>query len=157
MTGYYLWIGTSVGTANLANIGVSSSTTQATVTLPTSGATIYVQLWTKLTSGNLISNSYTYTEDTITAATMSTPTPGGKLTAASTTFTWNAGVGGATGYYLWIGTSVGTANLANIGVTGTSATVTLPTNGNLIYVELWTAYPGGSLLSNSYTYTEFTQ
>ena len=157
VTGYYLWIGTSVGTANLANIGVSSSTTQATVTLPTSGATIYVQLWTKLTSGNLISNSYTYTEDTITAATMSTPTPGGKLTAASTTFTWNAGVGGATGYYLWIGTSVGTANLANIGVTGTSATVTLPTNGNLIYVELWTAYPGGSLLSNSYTYTEFTQ
>ena len=62
-----------------------------------------------------------------------------------------------TGYYLWIGTSVGTANLANIGVSGTSATVTLPTNGNLIYVELWTAYPGGGLLSNSYTYTEFTQ
>ena len=137
VSGYYLWIGTSLGTADLANIGVSSSTTQATVTLPTSGATIYVQLWTKLTSGNLISNSYTYTEDNITAATMSSPTPGNPLAAASTTFTWNAGSGGVTGYYLWIGTSAGTANLANIGVSSctTQATVTLPTNGATIYVS----------------------
>ena len=158
VTGYYLWIGTSAGTANLANIGLSSSTTQATVTLPTNGATIYVQLWTQFSGGNLLSNSYTYTEDTITAATMSTPTPGSTLTAASTTFNWNAGVGGVTGYYLWIGTSVGTSNLANIGFSSstTQATVTLPTNGAKIYVELWTAYPGGSLLSNSYTYTEDT-
>lgn len=35
-----------------------------------------------------------------------------------------------------------------------SHTVNLPTNGAAIYVKLWTAYPGGSLLSNSYTYTE---
>ena len=153
VSGYYLWIGTSLGTANLANIGVSSSTTQATVTLPTSGATIYVQLWTKLSSGALISNSYTYTEDTITAATMSTPTPGNPLTAASTTFTWNAGSGGVTGYYLWIGTSAGTANLANIGVSSstTQATVTLPTSGATIYVQLWTKLSSGTLISNSYT------
>ena len=106
----------------------------------------------------MISNSYTYTEVTITAATMSTPTPGSPLTAASTTFTWNAGVGGATGYYLWIGTSVGTANLANIGVSSsTSSDRNSAHQRELIYVELWTAYPGGSLLSNSYTYTEFTQ
>ena len=43
-----------------------------------------------------------------------------------------------TGYYLWIGTTPGT-NLANIGpLSGTSTTVTLPTNGATIYVRLWT-------------------
>ena len=62
-----------------------------------------------------------------------------------------------TGYYLWVGTSTGTANLVNIGpLSGTSATVTLPTNGATIYVQLWTKFSGGAFLSNSYTYTEFT-
>ena len=78
---------------------------------------------------------------------MSSPTPGNPLIAASTTFTWNAGSGGVTGYYLWIGTSVGTANLANIGVSSstTQATVTLPTNGATIYVQLWTKLSSGEL------------
>ena len=59
------------------------------------------------------------------------------------------------GYYLWVGTSAGTANLVNIGpLSGTSATVTLPTNGATIYVELWTKFNSGAFLSNSYTYTE---
>ena len=151
VTGYYLWVGTSAGTANLANIGVTG--TSVTVNLPTSGATIYVELWTKLSSGALLSNSYTYTEVNVTAAAMTSPAPGSTLTSASTTFTWSAGSGGVTGYYLWVGTSAGTANLANIGVTGTSATVNLPTNGATIYVELWTKLSSGALLSNSYTYT----
>ena len=154
VTGYYLWIGTSAGTANLANIGLSSSTSQATVTLPTNGATIYVQLWTQFSGGDLLSNSYTYTEVNVAAATMTSPAPGSTLTSASTTFTWSAGSGGVTGYYLWVGTSAGTANLANIGVTGTSVTENLPTNGATIYVELWTKLSSGALLSNSYTYIE---
>jgi hypothetical protein len=33
-----------------------------TVNLPTNGATIYVQLWTALSGGTYLSNSYTYTE-----------------------------------------------------------------------------------------------
>ena len=45
MTGYYLHIGTSPGTGNLVNMGVGTNTS-ATVTLPTNGATIYVQLET---------------------------------------------------------------------------------------------------------------
>ena len=92
---------------------------------------------------------------TTTAAVMTSPAAGSTLTSASTTFTWSAGSGGVTGYYLWIGTSAGTANLANIGFSSstTQATVNLPTNGATIYVQLWTQFSGGSLLSNSYTYT----
>jgi hypothetical protein len=87
---------------------------------------------------------------------MTGPTPGSTLTSASTTFTWNAGSAGTTGYYLWIGTSLGTANLVNIGpLSGTSATVTLPTTGATIYVRLWTVVNGTTFLSNDYTYAEF--
>ena len=158
VTGYYLWIGTSPGTANLVNVGPLSGTS-TTVNLPANGATIYVRLWTILNGTTLLSNDYTYTEFTQSAAAMINPTNGSTLTSASTTFTWNAGSGGVTGYYLWIGTSPGTANLVNIGpLSGTGATVNLPTSGATIYMRLWTVLNGGTtFLSNDYVYTEFTQ
>jgi subtilase family serine protease len=156
VTGYYLWVGTSPGSANLVNIGPLSGTS-ATVTLPSNGATIYVELWTKLSSGNFLSNSYTYTEYSASAGAITSPGSGSTLASSSTTFTWNAGSGGVTGYYLWVGTSAGAADLVNIGpLSGTSATVTLPANGVKIYVELWTKLSSGALLSNSYTYTEYS-
>ena len=86
-------------------------------------------------------------------ATITGPLPGGTLTSASTTFTWNAATG-ASSYYLWVGTTPGGYDLANQGpFTGTSANVTLPTNGTTIYVRLWT-WINGSPLHNDYTYTE---
>ncbi len=92
------------------------------------------------------------------AATMTTPAPGSTLTSASTTFTWSAGSGGVTGYYLWIGTTSGADNLEQIGpLSGTSATVSLPTNGATIYVELITQINDSIYLNNNYTYTEFTK
>jgi hypothetical protein len=152
---YYLWVGTSPGTANLVNIGPLAGTS-ATVTLPTTGAVIYVQLWTIFNGGaTVLYNDYSYTEFTVAAAAITSPAPSSTLTGALTTLTWNAGSGGVTGYYLWIGTSPGTANLVNIGpLSGTSATVNLPTNGATIYVQLWTVLNGSSLVSNSYTYTD---
>jgi hypothetical protein len=87
---------------------------------------------------------------------ITSPTPGSTLTSASTTFTWSAGSGGAITYYLWVGTSPGTANLIDTGAdTGTSATVNLPTSGATIYVRLWTFIAGGATqFHNDYTYTE---
>ncbi len=40
-------------------------------------------------------------------ATMTSPATGTTLASPSTTFTWNAGSSGTTGYYLWVGTSAG--------------------------------------------------
>jgi hypothetical protein len=87
---------------------------------------------------------------------ITSPTPGSTLTSASTTFTWSAGTGGPITYYLWVGTSPGTANLIDTGAeTGTSATVNLPTSGATIYVRLWTFIAGGATqFHNDYTYTE---
>jgi hypothetical protein len=115
-----------------------------------------VRLWTILNGSTYVYNDYTYTEVTELASAIASPTPGSTLTSASTTFTWNAGPAGTT-YGLNIGTTgVGSANLVNIGpLSGTSATVTLPTNGTKIYVRLWTIFNGSTYLSNDYTYTEF--
>jgi len=153
---YYLWVGTSPGTANLINMGPISGTS-ATVTLPPSGVPIYVRLWTFINGGTTqLHNDYSYTEYAPSAGAITSPTNGITLTSASTTFNWSAGSGGAITYYLWVGTSSGTANLINIGpLSGTSATVTLPTNGATIYVRLWTFINGGTTqLSNDYSYKE---
>jgi kumamolisin len=158
-TGYGLNVGTTgVGSANLVNIGPLSGTS-VTVSLPTNGTLIYVRLWTILNGTTYLSNDYTYTEFTQSASAITGPTPGSTLTSASTTFTWNAGPAGTTGYGLNVGTTgVGSANLVNIyPLSGTSTTVNLPTNGTTIYVRLWTVLNGTTFLCHDYTYTEFSQ
>jgi hypothetical protein len=157
VTGYGLNVGTTgVGSADLVNIGPLSGTS-ATVTLPTNGATIYVRLWTVFNGTTYFYNDYTYTEFAHSVAAITSPVPGSTLTSASTTFTWNAALGSVTGYGLNVGTTgVGSADLVNIGpLSGTSATVTLPTNGATIYVRLWTIFNGTTYFYNDYTYTEF--
>jgi hypothetical protein len=158
VTAYYLWVGTTAGGYDLANTGPFTGTS-ATVTLPTSGATIYVRLWTFINGGAIqLHSDSTYIEATPTGGVITSPAPGSTLTGASTTFNWNAGTGGVTAYYLWVGTTVGGYDLANQGpFTGTSATVTLPTSGATIHVRLWTLINGGAIqLHNDYTYTEAT-
>jgi hypothetical protein len=61
-----------------------------------------------------------------------------------------------TGYYLHVGTTPGGVDLVNIGpLSGTSATVNLPTNGATIYAQLQTNFSGGAIvLSSINTYTE---
>jgi len=93
---------------------------------------------------------------TATAAAMTSPAPSSTLTSAATTFTWGAGSGGVTGYYLWVGTSPGTANLGGYTAPpGLSVTVNVPTTGATIYVRLWTLFNGTTWLYNDYTYTEY--
>ena len=159
VTAYYLWVGSTPGGYDLANVSPSPLTgTSVTVNLPTNGATIYVRLWTLLNNTTFLSNDYTYTEDTVRAAAITSPAPGSTLTSASATFTWSAGSSGVTAYYLWVGSTAGGYDLANVSpspLTGTSVTVNLPTNGATIYVRLWTLLNNTTFLSNDYTYTEF--
>ncbi len=150
-TPVYLWVGSTVGGTDLVNIGPVSGTS-ATVNLPVNGATVYVTLWSTL-KGTLTSTSYSYTEATLSPATITSPTNGSTLSGSSTMFTWAAN-GSTTPVYLWVGSTVGGANLVNIGpLSGTSTTVNLPTNGAMVYVTLWSTV-NGTLVSKSYTYTE---
>ena len=91
-------------------------------------------------------------------AAVTSPAPGSTLTSPSTTFSWSAGAGGITNYFLWIGSTIGGNDLANLGYLPgtTSATVNLPTTGATIYVRLW-SYIGSTGFFNDYTYTEYTK
>jgi plastocyanin len=149
-TGYYLWLGTSVGTYNLFNSGDKTVTSILVSELPTNGETIYARLFTNY-NGLLVHTDYTYTA--VTASAMTSPTQGSTFAGTSQTFTWTAG-NGATGYYLWLGTTAGSYNLYNSGdVTVLTKTVTgLPSNGETIYARLFSNF-NGQLTHVDYTYT----
>ncbi|HEY1803069.1 MAG TPA: S53 family serine peptidase [Terracidiphilus sp.] len=90
------------------------------------------------------------------AGAITSPTNGSTLTGASTTFTWSAGTGGVTGYFLHVGTTPGGLDLVNTYLsTATSAAFTLPTNGATIYAQLQTNFSSGAIvLSSISSYTE---
>ena len=52
---------------------------------------------------------------------MIAPAPGSTLTTSTPTFTWTAG-SGASYYYVWIGTTLGSHNLVEVGTATTSLT-----------------------------------
>jgi len=119
--------------------------------LPTNGQTIYVRLTTYFGTVQLYTD-YTYTAATLAALT--SPAPGAVFTGPSVTFSWKAGTS-ATGYSMWFGsTGVGSYNLKYTAeTTATSSTVTgLPTNGQTIYVRLYT-YFNAVTAHSDYTYT----
>jgi hypothetical protein len=116
--------------------------------------TIYATLFSEV-NGVWQPAAYTYTEaGTFSLASMSSPTPGSTLSGSTVTFSWSPGVG-ATGYWLYLGTTgPKSANLYSSGVlSGTSATVSgLPTNGVTIYATLFSRI-NGVWQPVSYTYT----
>jgi hypothetical protein len=151
-TGYYLWIGSAgVGSNNLYNSALKTTTTYTFNQLPNNGETIYLRLITNL-SGAWVSNDYTYKAASL--AELTSPAIGSTFTSSSVTFTWSAAPA-ATDYYLWIGsTGPGSNNIYNSAPkTVTSYTFTaMPTNGETIYVRLITNF-NGTWLHNDYTYT----
>jgi kumamolisin len=156
VTSYSLWIGTSPGTSNLGGFTISSGLSQ-TVNLPTSGATVYVRLFTLINGSTTLYNDYNYTEASGSAAAMISPTAGSTLGSSTVTFYWAAATGNVTGYSLWVGTSPGTSNLGGFTISsGLSQIVTLPTTGATVYVRLFTQINGTTTLYNDYTYTEAT-
>ncbi len=153
-TGYYLWVGTTKGTSNLYTSGKVTTLTVTPPSLPTDGETLYVRLFTAYNS-TLVYTDYTYTA--ATRAALTSPTAGTVLPGPIVPFSWTAAKG-ATGYYLWVGTTKGTSNLYTSGKV-TTLTVTppsLPTDGETLYVRLFTAY-NSTLVYTDYTYTAATR
>ena len=151
-TGYYLWIGsTGVGSNDIYNSAEKTVITYTFPRMPTNGETVYVRLITNY-SGTWVHNDYTYKAESL-AAVLTAPAPNSTLTGASVTFDWTA-PSGATGYYLWIGsTAVGSNDIYNSAEkTVTTYTFTrMPTNGETVYVRLITNY-NGVWVHNDYTY-----
>jgi hypothetical protein len=152
-TGYYLEIGsTGAGSNNIYNSEEKTVTTYTFPSMPTNGETIYVRLYTSF-GATWLHSDYTYTA---AGALISSPASGSAFTGKSVTFTWNQPAG-ATGYYLEIGTTAPWSNdiynSEEKAATTTSYTFThMPTNGETIYVRLYTVY-GATWIPNDFTYT----
>jgi len=158
---YQLWVG-NLGTDsnNLysPSAPLSAGTTTVTVNnLPVSGNTLYVRLFTEVSSGVWVSINYTYTEASQSQGVL-TPSSG-TLAGSSQLFQWSAG-SGATGYQFWLGTgSVGSANLCSSGVLSSSSlSITcnnLPVSGVPLYARLYTQL-SGAWQHTDYTFTAAT-
>jgi beta propeller repeat protein len=59
-TGYHIYVGTNYGGADLYSASIGTNTHVTVSGLPTDGSTIYVRLWTQLSTG-WVSNYYSYT------------------------------------------------------------------------------------------------
>ena len=161
VTGWWLYVGTSVGASNLHDSGSLGTATSHTVTgLPTDGSTLHVRLWYQ--AGGV----WLFRDDTYTAATegssslptLTSPTPGTTLAGDTETFVWAANGTGVTGWWLYVGTSVGANNLHDSGGLGTATSHTvigLPTDGSTLHVRLW-YQAGGVWLFRDDTYTAAT-
>ncbi len=153
-THFELWVGsTGVGSSNVYNSGNVTVTTETVNGLPSNGQPLYVRLYS-LINGAWQSADYTYTASGAPiAASMTSPTPGSQFLSTSQAFVWSPG-NTATHFELWLGsTGVGSSNLYNSGnVTATTETVNgLPTNGETIYVRLYSLI-NGVWHSVDYTY-----
>jgi hypothetical protein len=160
---------TGVGSANLYDSGsVANTVLSATVTIPSDGVTVFVQLNYEI-NGVWQHASYTFTEaGTAAVPSLTSPNSGNQLLNGSivsnsaiqlngsTVFTWNTGVGAA-GFILQVGTgAVGASNLFNSGVLATSVnteTVTVPSNGVVLYVRLSYLF-NGTWLHTDYKFLE---
>jgi hypothetical protein len=144
-----------LGSSNIYNGGLITSTSTAVSNIPTNGVWLYVRLVYEI-NGGFKSIDYTYTEaGTLVPPNLTTPAPGSTLGGSSATFTWSAGAG-PQAYVLKVGTlGVGSSNVySGSQTTGTSAAVSnIPTNGVWLYVRL--SYKvNGTYSSIDYTYTE---
>ncbi len=149
-TAYQLLVGTTgVGSSNVYSSG-STTATSATVSIQPDDATVYVRLM-QLINNAWQSTDYSFTEPSASPAALS---PSSGTVSTSQLFTWNNGAG-PTSYQLLVGTTgVGSSNLFNSGsTTGTSATVSIPSDGVTIFVRLMQLI-NNAWQSTNYTFTE---
>jgi len=154
---YTLYVGTAIGASNIYNSGALTATSASVTGLPTTGAKLYVTLFSQI-NGAWKPVSYTYTQaGPPVPATLLSPAAGSTLPGTSATFTWSAGTL-VDAYSLTLGTTgAGSSNLYNSGpITTTSVTVTaLPLSGATVYATL-SSQIGGVWQSQNYLYTEAT-
>jgi len=144
-SGYKLWVGSTIAGSNDIYSGALTTGSTATANVPPNGETVYARLFTEL-NGAWAHTDYTYTAPTLTLGALTYPAQSGYLDGPSTTFTWSAGVG-ATGYKLWVGTTLGSNDLypstVELGPSVTSVMVPdLPTNGETVYARFYTDFNG---------------
>ncbi|MGC2197537.1 MAG: hypothetical protein WA628_22890 [Terriglobales bacterium] len=155
---YRLDVGTALGASDIFGSSSRLSTNCSVNSLPTDGSTVYVRLST-LINGTWEYNDYGYTASTnstgpaVSRASMLSPAPGTRLSTATATFTWTAGLG-AQAYQLDVGTTQGGGDIfrQSAGLATSQTVTSLPTDCRTVYVRLSTKL-NGAWQYNDYTYS----
>jgi hypothetical protein len=149
---YYLYVGNAVGGYDIYAASQGLATSGTVSGLPTDGRTLYVRLWSYISSLGWVFRDYTYTAaNQGSPADIYSPAPGSTLPGSTVSFFWTAG-SGASQYYLYIGNSVGAADIyaASQGLATAVTVGGLPTDGRTLYVRLWT------LLNTGWQWRDYT-
>lgn len=155
VTQYGLHVGTTPGGSDVFSQGGFSGLSATVAGLPLGGRTLYVRLWSQI-NGSWFSRDYAFaTAAAITSGPgqITTPAPGSTLTASTVSVQWTGGTG-ATGYWLYVGSSPGSNDIFTQGA-GANLSLTvpgLPTDGRVLYFRLFSEI-GGTWQYRDYTYT----
>ena len=141
---YVIWVSQNFGQGELLTSGHLTTTSITVTSIPTSGKTIYVRLFTLL---NNVWQSVDYTflappPLANTAKAVLTAPAGGPITTSPLTFQWSTGTG-VTSYTLWVSAvKVGGYEVYNSPLMTTqSVTIPVPVNQRL-YVRLYSMING---------------
>ena len=142
VTEWMLQVGTSLGGAEIDDIGsLGAATSRAVSGLPTDGSTVYVRLW-YFANADWSSKDFQYTAGAAGAATpeILSPAPGTVLPGATVPFEWTANGAAVTDWKLYLGTTPGAYNIYYSGSLGAATSVTvsnLPVDGTPVHARLW--------------------
>ncbi len=146
VTRYFLFVGRWQGGNTLFSQDMGTSLSATVSGLPSDGSTIYVRLWSYI-QGAWQFNDYVFTATGSQPAgqkgELISPAPGSTLPGATVTFQWSPGAR-VEKFWLFVGTSLGNNNIYG-GDQGTATSVTLstlPVNGQVLYVRLWSYIDG---------------
>ena len=134
---YWIYAGSTKGRNDLYDSGsiASGTMSQSISGLPTTGK-VWLRLWYRPS----ITVPWEYVEDVLYGNGPSITDPTASTTGSSYTFSWTAGGINPTDWWLYVGTSLGSADIADsLSLAGTSTmhTVSLPADGSTLFARLW--------------------
>jgi hypothetical protein len=159
-TAYWLDVGPTQGGNNYYQSGSLPTATfaQTVSSLPTNGTPVWAR-WYYLVNGQWLYSDFSYTayNGSNAGGALTTPTPNSTLTGNSAIFYWTEGTN-ATAFQLDVSAIAPGGNeiyqSGNLGLVPSTAVNGLPTNGNPVYVTLWSMI-NGVWVQSAYTYNAF--
>lgn len=153
-TGYAIWIGSTPGGYDLYAALTGTGTVVVAPNIPADGRRIYVTLYS-LIGGAYLSNSYWFTcaNTGRPGGEIASPAAGATLGSATLPLTW-FGAQGVTNYVVWIGSTPGGYDIAtaSAGSSSGSANLTVPTDGRVLHITLWSLLNGVYQSNSSWCY-----
>jgi subtilisin-like proprotein convertase family protein len=150
---YWLSVGTTAGGSDIYYASNGLAISRSVTGIPQDGSTVYVRLWSRLTSGWVYAD-YIYIGGAGVVAEMVSPTPYSQLTSSTTAFTWTSGTGVTE---IWLTVSAHGTLIYNASQgTATSRTLSaLPNLSTPLLVRLWSLRNGAwQFLDYVYTSVE---